>query len=360
MRYLALAAAAFAAVALAQPAERQDSSRTEALKMPLADESLLLDLTNTVRRTIAVGERGHVILSEDRQQWRQAQLVPTQSTLTAVTSLGDDVWAVGHDAVIIHSADGGETWELQHANPSNSLEEDPNPLFDILFRDPSSGIAIGAYGRLFYTEDGGASWEERLIGDLVGGAADEEGLDEAEETDTEGDEEPVLETYDYSDFEDVYYDYHLNGIARLDDGTLVIAAEAGNAYRSTDEGASWEQIELPYAGSMFGILATDAGRLVAFGLRGHVLESLDAGQSWQEVETGSLNSLMGGTITDRGDVVLVGANGEVMIQPPDAPRFRSLQHPDGNDFADVVQLTGDTLLLVGEEGIETYVPRSGS
>lgn len=360
MRFLSLLASTLAIAASVHAAEPIDSTRLPAERMPLAPQSLLLDLINIQQRTVVVGERGHVLLSEDRQQWRQANQVPTRSTLTAVTALGQHLWAVGHDEVIIHSSDGGENWELQHADPNDSPDDDPNPLFDVLFLDAQRGVAIGAYGRMLTTEDGGESWQVQAMGELIdaqGGG--NEANDEEDFSDAEDSENEVLTTYDYSDFQDEYYDYHLNAIAQLDD-VLLIAAEAGNAYRSVDEGRTWQRVDMPYAGSMFGVLATPEQTFLAFGLRGHVLESSDYGLNWQELRTDSENSLMGGTIDDRGRTVLVGANGEVLTRPPGAPDFNSEQHPDGNDFADAIVLTGETLLVIGEEGIDTYTPGDGT
>ena len=50
---------------------------------PLAARSLILDVADGGDRAIAVGERGHVLVSESRRgDWRQVENVPTRSTLT--------------------------------------------------------------------------------------------------------------------------------------------------------------------------------------------------------------------------------------------------------------------------------------
>ena len=85
----------------------------------LITRSLLLDIAVNPDRIIAVGERGHVLLSSDQgRNWTQV-LVPTQSMLNAVTVVGDrHSWIVGHDSVILHSADNGETWDPSKFRPS--------------------------------------------------------------------------------------------------------------------------------------------------------------------------------------------------------------------------------------------------
>jgi photosystem II stability/assembly factor-like uncharacterized protein len=74
---------------------------------PLVAKSLLLDIIHTDSKFIAVGERGHILLSSDGKQWSQAD-VPNLSTLTALDFAGNNGWAVGHDATILKSNDGGE------------------------------------------------------------------------------------------------------------------------------------------------------------------------------------------------------------------------------------------------------------
>ena len=85
---------------------------------PRVDRLLLLDAAQTGTRIVAVGERGRIVLSDDEgHSWRYAAS-PTEATLTAVHFAGDRRgWAVGHDATILLSRDGGETWDQVHAAP---------------------------------------------------------------------------------------------------------------------------------------------------------------------------------------------------------------------------------------------------
>ena len=82
-----------------------------AVKSPRATGSVLLDVTRAGQRLVAVGERGHVLYSDDNgQNWQQGA-VPVSVTLTAVHFPGAQKgWAVGHDGVVLHSQDGGENW----------------------------------------------------------------------------------------------------------------------------------------------------------------------------------------------------------------------------------------------------------
>jgi photosystem II stability/assembly factor-like uncharacterized protein len=277
--------------------------------MPLATESVLLDITRAGNRLVAVGERGHVIISTDGENWQQAEVVPTRSTLTSVFSVGDRLWAGGHDAVIITSGDGGETWSRQFFDPDRQ-----QAVMDIVFDDENNGVAIGSYSLYLKTSDGGQSWQDAMV--------DEDN------------------------------DYHLNSLVRLGGGRRLIAGEAGYSYRSQDDGETWESIEMPYQGSMWGALKTDDQCVLFYGLRGHVMESCDFGSSWAELETGSESSISGAAQQD-GLVVMAANSGTLLIRD-DGGVFSTYHHSSGGDFAAVISLGDGNFLLVGEDGVNQY------
>jgi photosystem II stability/assembly factor-like uncharacterized protein len=81
---------------------------------PLAARSLLQGVARAGQRLVAVGQRGHIVHSADGgATWQQAK-VPVSSDLTAVFFASERKgWAVGHDGVILATTDGGLTWTLQ-------------------------------------------------------------------------------------------------------------------------------------------------------------------------------------------------------------------------------------------------------
>lgn len=280
---------------------------------PLVADSVLLDVTRVGDRLVAVGERGHVVWSDDGESWQQAENVPTRSTLTTVFALGERLWAGGHDAVIITSGDRGRTWTREHFDP-----ESGQAVMDLHFTDEHNGVAIGSYGLYLVTSDGGGTWEA--------GVVDEEN------------------------------EYHLNAMVRFPDGVRLIAGEAGYSYRSLDDGVSWQPIDLPYDGSMWGALITSRGCVVFFGLRGHVLQSCDAGENWVELESGSQTSLSG-VAEHQGMLVFTGNSGTVLTWAGGG--FTSHQHSSGVDFAAALPLSGGRFLLVGEGGMHPFPEGNG-
>lgn len=337
--------------------------------MPLvATQALILDFAAANSRAVAVGERGQVLLSESRSDWRQVADVPTRANLTSVTSVGDKVWAAGHDGTILYSADGGSTWTVQRSDPwhapSDTEPFDPRqgvPILDILMLDENHGFAIGAYSLLLNTVDGGATWVPQEIntpgaGDPLAAQGDPAPVDDSAAP-AEGEDESW--TFSDADLElEEETDPHLNAIARTADGSLFIVAERGAGYRSRDNGATWERIQLPYEGSMFGVIGYEGQHVLAFGMRGNAFESNDLGATWQPVETGTELSLMGGAALDNGGAVLVGANGAVLHRAAAGEAFRLLTFHTKTQETPVLASVlpqGTTAMVVGgEKGVGQF------
>lgn len=331
--------------------------------MPLVTKrSLLLDITDTASRGVMVGERGHVLVSESRSDWRQIDKVPTRVTLTGVAAAGTKVWAVGHEGTILHSADGGETWTQQRHDPpqppDDSAEFDMHagaPLLDVLFIDEQRGLAVGAYSLMLRTEDGGATWTKVDLAAPEAPADAEPAADDAAEEGAGDDEWTFSEDDLMLDEED---DPHLNGIARDPSGKIIVVGERGSVFRTADGGTSWERLQLPYGGSMFGVVALGNDHFAAYGLRGHVLETRDGGTTWNDLPTDTELSLMGGAALENGGLVVVGANGVVLHRPTaDAPLKPTSYTTEAGEtpvLAGVLPLGSRTFLVCGDKGVGRY------
>lgn len=329
--------------------------------MPRAQRSLMLDVAALPGgRLIAVGERGHVLVSEDDgASWRQIT-TPVRSTLTAVAAAGGTVVAAGHDGVILHSTDAGETWrrvrEERWSADNQMSPSNGSPLLDVLFLDGQRVLAVGAYAMVLRSNDGGATWEP-VEADLAGAAGqtgDAAGADGVHDGDEDGDS-LLFHADELEVGEEV--DPHLNAITRVGD-LLLMVGERGSLFRSRDDGETWERLPFPYGGSMFGLLPLGGDSVLAYGLRGRAYQSDDAGTTWTEVDTGTTASLFGGDAGAGGEVVLVGAQGVVLRRNRGDGSFRQRVYtteegetPTGS----AVRLRADgSLLLVGDRGITTW------
>ena len=150
---------------------------------------------------------------------------------------------------------------------------------------------------------------------------------------------------------------HLNAIARTGSGALLIVGERGSAFRSRDDGATWQRLQLPYDGSMFGVIGYEADHVLAFGLRGHVYESTDLGAHWTQVETGTELSLMGGTALPDGGGAIVGANGIVLARLHAATSLTELRRHTGRNYRCGAAVRRQRqLLIAGENGVSMFQP----
>ncbi|PSF06844.1 photosystem I reaction center subunit IV [Marinobacter halophilus] len=355
---LSMALAAPAAFAL------PDILETPARTTLLAPKSLLNDATRAGERIVAVGERGHIIFSDDEAQtWTQSS-VPVALTLNAV-DFGSEQhgWAVGHSGVVLHSSDRGENWSLQLtgieasglaieskeeqiAEMEERIEQAPeeekadlewalddlhftlenmqadldvgpvNPFLDVWFEDDSHGFVVGAYGMILRTQDGGETWKDWA---------------------------PKL---------DNPQSFHINSITQVTGGALVAVGEAGQIHASVDGGDTWERRESPYTGSLFGVMGTgQVNEVIAFGLRGNMFRSTDLGRSWTVVPNEGGATLNNGAVADDGRITLVGNGGAVLMSTNAGESFRVTFRNDREGLMAVVPLAGTNLLLVGEGGV---------
>jgi len=334
-----------------------------ALQTETASTSLILDTATDGHRILIAGEQGHILHSDDSgTSWTHAQ-VPVSLAITAVTFSGPkSAWAAAHDGVLLRSTDHGQSWQtkltgtdiarmsadaakakverlqsdLEQADPGliDDLEwalddarfafEDASvaiddgvtiPLLDVWFEDERDGYALGAYGILLRTTDGGSTW--KLISDRL----------------------------DNPD------NYHLYGIARSVSGTLLVAGEAGTLLRSRNSGETWDRLDSPYQGSFFGTVAAHDGGLLAFGLRGNVFRSIDEGDSWSHVDTGDQRTLLGGMTQADGTIVVVGSAGAVLVSYDHGAGFNTIPTTGNRVYSSVTETTDDKLLLVGFGGV---------
>lgn len=282
---------------------------------PYAIHGLLLDITYTGEHLIAIGERGNIITSPDGIGWTQVD-VPVRATLTGMSFVDqNNGWAVGHDATIVRTQDGGKTWSLQAFNPD--LQK---PLHNVYFANTSKGFAFGSFGLFWKTCDGGKTW-------------------------TEVHAPEVLE-----------FGYHLNGMTQLNDGRYLLVGEAGTMGLSND-GKAWELLESPYEGSFFGVEPRGEKGALIYGMRGNAYVSDDVGnQEWRKINLATVSSIYGAFVMDDDSIILVGADAVVLTVQPDETVERIETYAgvaSTGTITDIVRHPGG-LMTVGEAGVQPY------
>ena len=298
--------------------------------MPLAVRSLLLDGQVVGDRIIVVGERGHILISEDDGRSWQQQPVPARANLTSVFFIDPmNGWAAGHDSVILRTSDGGRNWKKVYSDP-----EDERPILDLWFRDALHGYAVGAYGLFLTTRDAGKSWRhvEFNPATLI--------------LDSNDSDDPWAED------EDAWVDFHLNQMSATGHGRVLIAAEAGNIYRSDDGSRSWIRLPSPYEGSFYGSLPLGRSRVLLYGLRGHLFFSENAGTSWTPVASHTQATLNDAIQLRDGRIVLAGLAGTLLVSKDQGRNFELHAQADRAGIAKVLQADDGDLVLIGEMGVK--------
>jgi photosystem II stability/assembly factor-like uncharacterized protein len=252
------------------------SAQKQSFQAPLVTESMLLDIAVN-DMIVIVGERGHILI---KQNGDLVQLdVPTKTTFTAVSTIRNKIWAVGHDATIVASDDGGKSWSIQLQMP-----ELDRPFLDVLFFDDQHGIALGAYGLFYRTRDGGTTWNKELHASVLP-LADIEYLD------------TIKSDQAFYEEELSFILPHFNRVT-YKNGKLLLAGEAGLLAVSDNLGESWQRQDIDYYGSFFDVSQFKVDEItltLAAGLRGNLFARRDVDSDWFSVETcvtTSLNSFV--------------------------------------------------------------------
>lgn len=279
-----------------------------------ASRSMILAATQAGQRLVAVGDRGVVLLSDDRGgSWRQASRVPLNATLTGVSFADErNGWAVGHWGAILNTADGGETWTSQRVDTSED-----RPLFSVRFTDPQHGIAVGLWSLMLRTADGGRTWEMVKLSPPP--------------NDSRADRNLMHVFADRSE-------------------ALFVVGERGTILRSLDRGQTWTYLPSGYRGSFWSGTALADGTLLAAGLRGSLYRSGNGGESWQKVETGMQSSIT--SVVPLADRVLaIGLDG-LMLESRDGGRsFDARQRPDRLSLTAAVGTGSSQLVLFSRAGV---------
>ncbi len=261
----------------------------------------------SLQRAVIVGARGRILVSHPKYKnlWSPRES-HTRNLLTCLSFVDDkNGWAAGHGGVVIHTKDGGDTWETQR---QSAVENEP--ILDIQFVSTDIGYACGAYDTLIKTTDGGRTWKSQPSG-----------------------------------IDNIYSSLYFSD---ADSGYVV--GEFGTLLKTTDGGDSWEQLDIGgYEGSLFGIHVLSSDRILLFGLKGNLMLSEDGCQSFRKISIEAQEPLF--RAASKGDeVVIVGRSGAILKSKDNAKSFSLTTDEDLTSFAGVCSVPGGGFLIVGELG----------
>ncbi|HJV27697.1 MAG TPA: YCF48-related protein [Aromatoleum sp.] len=261
-----LAAALFAATAGAVAGQAATDPATPRVIRNGAAHDALFDLAFEGRQGIAVGAFGTILASEDGgANWRSLPAPAKTPVLLGVAMRAGRCLAVGQMGAVL-AADDCRQWK-------NVASGNSSRLMAVSLNRDGLAYAVGAFGTVLRSGDGGLSWAPVAI--------DWHGIGD-------GGAEPHL------------YDVHVS-----DAGSVTVVGEFGVILRSAD-GARWQTVHRGEQ-ALFG-LAVKEGAAYAVGQAGTVLASTDGGNSWKALHTGSAAILTGVWSDGRGRVVASGIN----------------------------------------------------
>ena len=233
-------------------------------------------------RIYAIGVHGIILYSDDNgEKWTQSELVPFKNTLTDIECVSkSQCWAIGHDALILHTTDAGLTWSKQYEDPDFDA-----PLLSIYMKDYLNGIAIGAFTYAVKTTNGGETWERFTLSD-----------------------DP--------------FEPHLNSIYSgnseffsTDIETIYVAAELGQVLSSVDQGLTWSVVDTGYFGSLWGGIKANEHQSLLLGMSGKVLILSNSNDQFkvETINIGIKNSLTDIKFIDKAKFIISGNGGVVSI-----------------------------------------------
>jgi photosystem II stability/assembly factor-like uncharacterized protein len=233
--------------------------------------------------------------------------------LTSVTFTNEKTgWAVGQWGAILRTDDGGETWKLQRVDLSTD-----RPLFSVYFKDASEGWAVGLWSLMLHTTNGGNTWEVVTLAPPPGSKK---------------------------------ADANLNSVFADDKGDLFVSAERGMVLKSSDAGKSWTYASTGYAGSFWSGVVLKDGTVLVGGLRGSIYRSVDQGATWSNVSSSLHSSVTDLVQQSNGTVVGVSLDGVSLTSTDDGKTFTGSQRPDRLPLTAVTEAPDGKLLTFSDSG----------
>jgi photosystem II stability/assembly factor-like uncharacterized protein len=224
------------------------------------------------------------------------------------------VWAVGEGGLVLHSSNGGTTWEPQESEATGTLHS-------VAFLEgPGAVMAVGENGTILRTVDLGLTWLAMPSG-------------------------TTLTLRAISEFATM--------------GGFTVVGDSGIILRSSDGGITWQRVGSPTTARLNAVAMGFAGSIC--GDSGVVLRKLTVGGIWEAANSGTTENLYGIPMFSSSDLI-VGGGGLVLRstshgqswfpqETPTASALRAVEFSSAN--AENIYAVGDngTILKTTNGGI---------
>lgn len=230
------------------------------------------------------------------------------ATLYAVSFSDNNIGtAVGDWGTIIRTSDGGETWEEQSSGVATHLR-------GVYFSDANTGTTVGLTGRILRTTNGGQDWVNQSTGifnvifndvyffDVNNGWVVGTGGNIHYTSD--GGANWILQNSGTT--------HALNSVVFSDFNNGIVVGDNGLIIKTTDAGLTWVIYSNEINNHLYDI-AFAGGVFTIVGDRGLILRSSDSGITWNVQTSGTTNRLNGVSFYDSNNGTAVGWFGTVLI-----------------------------------------------
>jgi len=230
-------------------------------------------------------------------------------------------WAVGAYGLIIKTTDGGKTWVQQKKITNKSL-------FDIFFVNKNKGWIVGDSGSIFKTEDGGSFWKEQEAGtknDILFKVSflDENrgiavGMSGVILNTENGGGSWQVNPIDWVSLlpeelvakgvltPNLYYIFFINPT----NGWIV--GDGGVMLKTSDGGKHWNFIKSGFLNPFFSVFFKNESEGWVVGHNGFVIHTQDGGRSWVEIKIPVIANLFKIQMYDDEFGLIVGEKGTVL------------------------------------------------
>ena len=262
------------------------------------------------QKGVAVGAAGEVQSTEDGGKTWKASKLPTELAMLGLHVDPARTIAVGQSGTAFVRSGTGD-WELVKTGVEKRL-------FAVSSNVGGLTVAVGEFGTLVLSEDGGHTWHQLTLDWMAVG--------------TDGGAEP-----------------HLYGVHVAADGAISVVGEFGLVLRSTDRGRNWS-VQNKSSASLFDVEIRDDGVGYAVGQDGYALRTKDAGVTWTCIDIGS-KAILNGVHASADGRITITAMREMLVSTDDGASWNSVNNPEVTTVWYVgVASPGTDVLAVGQAG----------
>ena len=227
----------------------------------------------------AVGTNATVLHTEDGGTTWKEQSHGTGSFYSVIFPRRESGWAVGQGGTIWHTEDGGTKWTSQTSGTKVDLSV-------ITFATPLSGWVAGAEGTILHTEDAGNTWKQQIVDtkesiNAVTFVTRRSGW-------AVGTDGTILHTEDGG----VTWKAQKSGTSEHLDFVAFATPQSGWATGSdgtilhTEDGATWELQNSKTIGDLIGLALVSPSSAWVVGEKGTILHTEDGGKTWRPQKSG--------------------------------------------------------------------------